>query len=86
MPILFCDTVGREGEVRVGSKGDRDIGIGSKYNIEEAKKVVSNHATAVTTACLGDMGHCNRKLFCNSYSRGVWVLENQAMKVLLSAY
>ena len=40
-PILFCDTVGKEGEYKTGSKGEKHIGIDSKFNFEEAQKVVS---------------------------------------------
>ena len=44
MPTLFCDIVGVEGEFKAGSKGEKQIGIGSKFNIEEAKKVVRKNS------------------------------------------
>ena len=39
-PIMFVDVVGEEGQHLTGSKG-ASIGVDSKFNEEEAKKVVS---------------------------------------------
>ena len=41
-PILFCDVIGKEGEHKTGSKatGGKKIGIDSKFNENEANKVV----------------------------------------------
>ena len=39
-PIMFVDVVGEEGQDSTGSKG-ASIGVDSKFNEEEAKKVVS---------------------------------------------
>ena len=43
-PIIFCDFVGKEGEYKAGSKGEKQIGIDSKFNYEEAEKVVRMYA------------------------------------------
>ena len=39
-PFVFCDVVGQEGESHTGQKGMARVGLGSKYNEKEAKKIV----------------------------------------------
>lgn len=41
LPIVFCDVIGEENEAVIGSLGQKRVGIESKHNITEAKKVVS---------------------------------------------
>ena len=40
-PMVFCDMAGREEQVHTGMKGTTKVGMESKYNTEEAKKIVS---------------------------------------------
>ena len=39
-PFVFCDIIGREAETHTGQKGTARVGLESKYNKEEAKKIV----------------------------------------------
>ena len=39
-PFVFCDVVGQEGESHTGQKGMARVGLESKYNEKEAKKIV----------------------------------------------
>jgi len=39
-PFVFCDVIGREAETHTGQKGTARVGLESKYNKEEAKKIV----------------------------------------------
>jgi len=39
-PFVFCDVTGREAETHTGQKGTARVGLESKYNKEEAKKIV----------------------------------------------
>ena len=39
-PFAFCDVVGIEKEVHTGQKGKARVGLESKYNEEEGKKIV----------------------------------------------
>ena len=41
-PFVFCDVIGREAETHTGQKGTARVGLESKYNTEEAKKIVRN--------------------------------------------
>lgn len=40
-PILFVNVVGEEGQSETGRQGEKKVGIDSKSNLKEAKKVVS---------------------------------------------
>ena len=40
IPFVFCDIIGSEG-VHIGQKGKARVGIESKYNEKEARKIVS---------------------------------------------
>ena len=40
IPLVFCDIIGSEG-VHIGQKGKARVGIESKYNEKEARKIVS---------------------------------------------
>ena len=52
---MFCDFVGKEGEYKAGSKGEKQIGIDSKFNYEEAEKVVCMQCMLVKYAFLVDI-------------------------------
>jgi len=39
-PFVFCDVIGREAETHTGQKGTARVGLESKYNKEEARKIV----------------------------------------------
>ena len=39
-PFVFCNVVGREAETHTGQKGTARVGLESKYNKEEAMKIV----------------------------------------------
>lgn len=41
LPIVFCNVVGEEGQSETGRQGQKKVGIDSKFNRTEAKKVVS---------------------------------------------
>jgi len=41
-PFVFCDIIGREAENHTGQMGTARVGLESKYNTEEAKKLVRN--------------------------------------------
>ena len=40
-PFLFCDVIGKEKVDHTGQKGSSGVGQESKYNVEEAIKIVS---------------------------------------------
>lgn len=40
-PLLFCNVVGEEEENHTGHRGTARVGLESKRNCEEAKKIVS---------------------------------------------
>ena len=39
-PFVFCNVVGREAETHTGQKGTARVGLESKYNKQEAMKIV----------------------------------------------
>ena len=39
---MFVDVVGKEGREHTGHKGKTKVGLESKFNKDEAKKIVSN--------------------------------------------
>ena len=39
-PFVFCDIIGKEGESHTGQKGKIRVGLESKFNREEAVKIV----------------------------------------------
>ena len=41
-PFVFCDIIGREAETHTGKMGTARVGLESKYNKEEARKIVRN--------------------------------------------
>lgn len=41
-PFVFCDIIGSEVESHTGQKGTARVGLESKYNVKEAKKIVRN--------------------------------------------
>ena len=41
-PFVFCNVVAKEDESHMGKKGSQRIGFESKFNVDEAKKIVSN--------------------------------------------
>ena len=45
--MVFCDIVGKEEEVHTGMKDTAKVGLGSKYNPAEARKIVSKIDTHV---------------------------------------
>ena len=40
-PMVFCNVIGEEDEVHTGKKGKARVGLESKFNVKEAKKIVS---------------------------------------------
>ncbi len=42
-PMMLCDTVGVEEENHTGSRGSAKVGLESKKNTTEAKRIVSNN-------------------------------------------
>ena len=47
LPMVFCDIVGKEEEVHTGMKGTAKVGLQSKYNPAEARKIVSKINTHI---------------------------------------
>ena len=41
MPLVFVDLVGREGGEHTGQRGKTKVGLESKFNKDEARKIVS---------------------------------------------
>ena len=46
-PFVFCNVVGREAETHTGQKGTARVGLESKYNKEEAMKIVRTSLNCV---------------------------------------
>ena len=46
-PFVFCNVVGREAETHTGQKGTARVGLESKYNKEEAVKIVRTSLNCV---------------------------------------
>ena len=44
-PFVFCNVIGEEGEVHSGWKETTKVGLDSKYNRDEARKIVRGKRT-----------------------------------------
>ena len=43
-PLVFVDLIGREGGEHTGQRGKAKVGLESKFNKDEARKIVNNKA------------------------------------------
>ena len=55
IPFVFCDIIGEENEVHTGRKDKARVGLESKFNVKEARKIVSDYISGtcimLATAC-----------------------------------
>lgn len=53
--MVFCNVIGEEDEVHTGKKGKARVGLESKFNVKEARKIVSDYISGtcimLATAC-----------------------------------